>query len=442
MVIGVTAARRMSAAATRAALVGLVAGLASLFGCGGGKPLAVGGTAGNAASGSGGSAGNGVAGSGGMAGSTTAGAAGAAGQPTAGAAGNDGGTGGMAGATDAGTAGAADASADGTTGTAGAIGAGLGFGGSDITKVVPTPGCGMAPTGFTPGTLVGPMHIMTMGTKAPDCADKKCGAWTDTRDYWIRLPTGYDMTKAYPLVFEGPGCGGKGNNLYAVPGFDSTVIRVGLTPSLYWQTYHATNPFQGCFDESDGDNSVDWVFYENLYDRLVGQLCVDRNRVFASGEYSGGGRFADELACKYAGDPTRPIRGAMSNAGDWPLPPYLPPTCTTKPTAGMWVHQIGDQTRAWPQTKLAIARAMAVNGCTLGTGYDDASFDPFPTGGILPGTTTPDTTSCKRIKGCLEISPLVVCLLPGNSHGGNEPVVYPGWPTFLGLFSAPPLLTP
>jgi hypothetical protein len=449
----------MSAAATRAALVGLVAGLASLSGCGGGKPLAVGGTAGNAASGSGGSAGNGVAGSGGMAGSMTAGTAGAAGQPTAGAVGNDGGTGGMAGSTD-GTAGAAgqstagatgsggsaeaDASADGPTGAAGAIGAGLGFGGSDLTKVVPTPGCGMvAPTGLTPGMLVGPLHIMTMGTKPPNCADSKCGAWTDTRDYWVRLPTGYDMTKAYPLVFEGPGCGAKGNSLYTLAGLDSTAIRVGLSPSAFWQAFHATNPHQGCFDESDGDNSVDWVFYENLYDRLAGQLCVDRNRVFASGEYSGGGRFADELACKYAGDATRPIRGVMSNSGDWPSAPYVPPTCTTKPMAGMWVHQIGDTTRQWSRTKIAIARAMAVNGCTLGTGYDDASFDPFPIVAVNPGiSTSPDTTSCRRIKGCLEISPLVVCLLPGNQHSSNSNVVEPGWPTFLKLFSAPPLLTP
>jgi poly(3-hydroxybutyrate) depolymerase len=94
------------------------------------------------------------------------------------------------------------------------------------------------------------------------------------------------------------------------------VIRVGLSPSAYWQAYHATNPGQGCFDDADGDNSVDWVFYEDLYDRLAGQLCFDRNRVFVAGEGRSGARLADELACKYAGDVTRPVRGVMSNAGE------------------------------------------------------------------------------------------------------------------------------
>jgi len=424
----------------------LLAGLASVYGCGGGKPLA------------GGTAGSGVAGSGGMAGSIAPGAAGAAGQSTAGASAG-GGSGGLAGSDAAGTGGAAGQSAGGAsgagglggsggsagstdggtagaggTGTAGAPGTGLGFGGSDVTKGVPTTGCGMDP-GQAIGTLV--MHtIQTMGTKAADCADSVCGPWMYTRQYFVKLPLGYDNTKAYPLLFEGPGCGATGINLYPLPDLASTVIRVGLTPPPN-AIGHATNPGQGCFDESDGDNSVDWVFYENLYDRLAGQLCVDRNRVFVSGEYSGGGRFADELACKYAGDATRPIRGVMSNAGDWPTAPSVPPTCTTKPMAGMWVHQIGDLTRQWSKTKIAIARAMAVNGCTLGTGYDDAQFEPFPI-----GHASPDTTSCKRIKGCPELSPLVVCLLPGNQHSGNENVVNPGWPTFIKLFSAPPLLTP
>jgi hypothetical protein len=376
-----------------------------------------------------------------MAGSMTAGTAGAAGQSTAGASGNDGGTGGMADSTDAGIAGAtgsggsADAGAADTTGTAGATGNGLGFGGGDITRVVPTPGCGMAPVGFTPGTLVGPMHIMTMGTKFPSCADSKCGAWTDTRDYWVRLPTGYDMTKAYPLVFEGPGCGGKGNNLYAVPDLASTVIRVGLSPSVEAQAFHAVQPNQGCFDDHEGDDSVDWAFYENLYDRLAVQLCFDRNRVFVAGNEHGA-KLMDELACRYAGDAARPVRGVLSNGGGLTIPKYLP-TCTTKPMAGIWVDETNNPIGPFANTKLAIARAMEVNGCTFGTGYDDAAFDNFPIGGGNPDTI------CQKIRGCPDLTPLVVCALPGNSaYSSNSSVVNPGWSTFIKLFTTPPLLTP
>lgn len=43
------------------------------------------------------------------------------------------------------------------------------------------------------------------------------------REYYVWLPAGYDPTRAYPLVFEGPGCGGKGTDVYpftncALPG--------------------------------------------------------------------------------------------------------------------------------------------------------------------------------------------------------------------------------
>ena len=96
--------------------------------------------------------------------------------------------------------------------------------------------------------------------------------------------------------------------------------------------------------------------------------------------------------------------------------------------AGMWVHQTDDTTRLWSSTKLAIARAMMVDGCTIGTGYDDATFDDFPI-----GSGNPDNT-CQRIKGCRELTPLVVCLLPGNFHSENDGVVNPGGSAFIKLF--------
>jgi len=234
-------------------------------------------------------------------------------------------------------AGALDASADEGSGEAGTGAAGAGAAGAagagaagtgatvDVTKVRPSQGCGVAaPADLVPGQLVA-RHIMTMGIKDAGCADAKCGAWTDTRDYWVKLPTGYDNTKAYPLVFEGPGCGGQGNNLYTIPAFDSTVIRVGLSPSAYWQQYHATNPGQHCFDDKEGDDSVDWVFYEDLYDLFDTTLCFDRDRVFAGGN-SSGAWLANELGCKYAGDAKHPIRGVLVNQGGLPTDPKYVPT--------------------------------------------------------------------------------------------------------------------
>ena len=374
-------------------LAGLVAGLASLAGCGGG-----GGNKGNPFGAPSGAAGStpttGAAGSTQMTGSAGSNTQGSAGSNTQGSAGSS--TAGSAGSTSAGTGGSGTGG-DGAGGTgpadggaAGAGTAGTGSGGtgvtSDITKVVPAgTGCGKdPPADLVPGTLVKQM-INDMGTKDANCADAKCGAWTDTREYWVRLPKNYDKTKAYPMVFEGPGCGGAGNNLYQIPIFDSTVIRVGLTPSHYWQQYHATNPGQGCFDDKEGDDSVDWVLYEDLWDLLSTTVCFDKNRVFAGGN-SSGAWFSNEVGCKYAGDATRPIRAIMPNTGGLPTDAKYVPTCTTHPMAGFWSHETGDTTNPFAGNIIAMNRALIVNGCTpMGVTYTSATmanaFDPFPVGG-------------------------------------------------------------
>ena len=203
-----------------------------------------------------------------------------------------------------------------------------------------------------------------------------CGAWSYQRDYFVWLPAGYDGTKAYPLVFQGPGCGAGGANVVPLGDAGAQVIRVGLTPPPN-DIQRVVYPGQGCFDDDDGDSSVDWVFYEHLYDRLAAQLCFDRNRVFASGN-QGGGRFADALGCKYAGDAARPIRGVLVDGGGLPAEALYAPTCTTKPMAGFWVVKTATGAEPLAASKRAISRAMTVNGCTAAPTYDDATFEDFP----------------------------------------------------------------
>jgi poly(3-hydroxybutyrate) depolymerase len=223
--------------------------------------------------------------------------------------------------------------------------------------------------------------------------------------------------------------------MYALTGLASTIILVGLTPSADAQAGHATNPGQGCFDDKEGDDSVDWVFYEKLYDLLSTQLCFDRNRVFAGGD-SSGAWFSNELGCKYAGDPMRPVRGVMPNTGGLPTDPRYVPTCTTKPMAGFWSHEVGDTVNPFTGNIVAMNRALKVDGCMpTGVTYDTATFDPFT---LANG----NTTQCKRYKGCPDLTPLVVCPLPGNDHASSPNTVNPGWEAFIKLFLAPPLYNP
>jgi poly(3-hydroxybutyrate) depolymerase len=353
-------------------------------------------------------------------------------------------TGGAAAGTDAGGATTGGGS---TAGSAG-MGSGGGSGGGDITKVWKSDGCGKAFAGQSGAKVT----IATAGMKDANCADKlggqpKCGLWGQAgsawqtepvpRDYYVNLPANYDMNKAYPLVIEGPGCGGNGTNIYPLPDIANQVIRIGITPPPNY-VGHGTNENQGCFDDKEGDDSVDWVFYENFYDKLNQDVCFDRNRVFSAGN-SSGSWFSNELGCKYAGDPKRPVRGVLPNTGGLPNEAQFEPTCTTKPMAGMWVHEVGDTTNPFTGNKFAIDRAIKVNGCTGAQSYDAKvaanEFQNFPIGGNNPDNT------CQLLKGCPETTPLVVCPLPGNQHGGHDSVVNPGFATFIKQFSAGNFLT-
>ncbi|HVJ15025.1 MAG TPA: hypothetical protein VM686_06275, partial [Polyangiaceae bacterium] len=257
------------------------------------------------------------------------------------------------------------------------------------------------------------------------------GPWTMDRQYFVRLPQGYDNTRAYPIVIQGPGCGGNGENVYPLTDIADDVIKVGLTPPDPTLVGHVEAPSAGCFDDKEGDDSVDWPFYESVLDTLKAQLCVDQNRVFAAGN-SSGAWFANELACKYSGNTEGyAIRAIGANTGGLPTDPTRVPTCTTAPMAAMWIQEINDTTSYFNGNKVAVARAMMVNGCTPGTTYDDATYEDYPIGGGQPDNT------CKKMLGCPAEYPLVVCELPGNGHGAHEAVAEPGFATFFKGFAAP-----
>jgi polyhydroxybutyrate depolymerase len=409
-------------------LAGFIAGLGALFACSseddapspftptGGTYDGSSGAGTSAGAPSGGASGAGVPGIGGS--SATAGSTGSGGALS--------GAGGTAGGSTAGS---------GMVGGTGGGGAG-----SDLTKVWRSEGCGKAFTG-TPGQV---QTIQTAGTKATDCAahlagQPRCGEWSVTREYTVFLPKDYDANRAYTLLFEGPGCGGSSVDVYPIQSkyqdattnnADATIIRVGLRPPPN-SVGHGTNENQGCFDDKEGDDSVDWVFYENLYDELNGELCFDRNRVFSAGN-SSGSWFSNELGCKYAGDAERPVRGVLPNTGGLPTEPQYVPTCTSAPMAGMWVHEINDSTNSFAGNKVAIARAMKNNGCAQSS-FDAAELESYDIGN--------GSALCQRIKNCDPLYPLVVCPLNGNGHGSHDETTNPGFSTFLKSFQKAPLLT-
>jgi len=304
-----------------------------------------------------------------------------------------------------------------------------------LSDVKPSAGCGKEATQAT-GMFV-KFTIQTSGTKDADCADKlngipKCGAWSIPRDYYVWLPPNYDKQRAYPLVIQAAGCSSSATSVYSLSetgdasgiGLGGTVIRVGLAPPPN-DIGHPTNPGQGCFDDSEGDDSVEWPFYEALIDKLKTELCYDENRIFAAGS-SSGGRLANELGCKYAGNANGyAIRGVAVHGGTLPTQPAYVPSCSDKPMAGIWSDDLNGVTGS---NEVAIARAMQVNHCSVGTSYDTAPVTAFPLG--------QDLFSCKKILDCPAEFPLVVCRL-ATGHVSNDPLVNLSFAKFLQTLQAP-----
>ena len=166
-----------------------------------------------------------------------AGSAGSAGTTASG--GSGGASGGMvtAGTTStAGTTAAGTASTAGATGTAGAGGSGTAgsggggggsAGGSSSGKGLPgakaSTGCGKAATQ--------PLEMFVNYKEKITPSALVTEKWQN-REYWVRLPAGYDPNRPYPTVFVGPGCGGKGNNAIPIQkASGNDAIVVGIEPS-------------------------------------------------------------------------------------------------------------------------------------------------------------------------------------------------------------------
>jgi poly(3-hydroxybutyrate) depolymerase len=321
-------------------------------------------------SGGDGSTGNGTAGDSGAGGSVASGAGGSgAGGSGAGTAGNAGGAGasGMAGAS-------------GTAGT----GVGIGLGCTKEPMV--------APGGFVHQT------ILVTGV-APTVKAATGGASWTTRDYFIRLPTGYDKTKPYPLLFGGGGCGGQlvsnGNGAFSNSNANSGAIQIGM--SYVWAQGGGA-----CFDDN-GVDTPDLPYFDSMLKEIENNYCVDKGKVFVGG-YSSGGWEAYMLGLARGGV----VRGISPAAGGLRM---MRPPGSNIPIAALLLT--GGNDTANPATgptgsDAAMQLILQINGCT---GTD-----------TVPWEVPCKSCGCNRYTGCPAAYPVVRCRPPGAGHtdGGGD----------------------
>ncbi len=178
-------------------------------------------------------------------------------------------SGGSAGAQLGGSAGAPVA---GSAGTGGGGSAGASSGGP-----MPTSGCTQPSPGEEPQKWL--ERPITVASLPPEQQET-----FGSRRYFVRLPVAYDHTKAYPVVFYGPGCGAK--NVEGTPMMEqikNDAIHVFLLQK------------NDCFSTGSYP-SPEVPYFSQALDEIQGKYCTDSSRVFVSG-YSSGGWLSNVLAC-------------------------------------------------------------------------------------------------------------------------------------------------
>jgi polyhydroxybutyrate depolymerase len=267
-----------------------------------------------------------------------------------------------------GAAGAAGAAAGSGGGSGGSGGSG---GKVDVKK---SPGCGTSTT-QTLGQFVESM-VMTSGANRP---------------YSVRLPTGYDPMRAYPVIVLLHGCGGGTNNVAMEKpiGSDAILIRgTGSAADTCWDTKA---------------NGPDVAFFDAMVLDGKKRFCTDENRFFAVG-YSSGSWLANQLTCIRADV----LRGAGTVTGGESASGQC-----GGPVARIFIHDEGDTSNVIAGSVKARDRQLTQNMCDKAA--QPQAVDPSP---------------CKLYQGCAAGYPVEWCQTTGQGHNRQDSLAGPAFWNF------------
>ncbi len=321
------------------------------------------------------------------------------------------------GGSDAGTGG----DATGGTGSGGLLGSG-GFGPSGGAPgaggVGSTGGTasGGSPTGGSDGTGGDGTggDDGTGGEPATDAPDPSSGCGNqnpqtgtssnplnDGKPYYVKLPSGYDPNTPYRLLFVFNPTGNPitwGENSAGYEQVASDAIRV----------YPHENPSD--LSRSPGGWSGDDVpAFESLYNAVINNFCVDKARVFAVGE-SSGGDYASVLGCEH-GDKLRGVG-----------------PCATKPVGGYPLNV--SQRNCVGDTTAIVMHGLndSVVGSENGPATRDFYVDLNECGSnnVPVEGYTDDMSNCVMYTECKDGYPVYWCQHQDPNYSGTQH----GWPGF------------
>lgn len=183
------------------------------------------------------------------------------------------------------------------------------------------------------------------------------------RSFQLSLPAGYDGTREWPVVlaFHGRGNTGAGTEAFsklstlpAIVAYPDGVVGTGDGDRRAWQ---------GAPYAAPGVDDV--AFTTDLLDRLEASLCVDPDRVYATGKSNGGG-FTALLACRLAGRiaAIAPVAAAFyPGTGEGCTPTRPVPVIELHGTGDATIPYAGDAERGLPAVPDWVVGWAERNGC-------------------------------------------------------------------------------
>jgi polyhydroxybutyrate depolymerase len=240
----------------------------------------------------------------------------------------------------------------------------------------PSPACGKPgmPTGFTKTN-----HLTVAG------AD---------RTYSIYVPTAYDGTKPYPVVYVLHGDGGNGAGIrsgFNVEGAasDGAIFVYPDGANQTWDTDH-------WFD----NNNADVPFLDALFQSIATNYCTDTKRLFVTG-FSRGAYMSNQLGCWRGGT----IRAISPNSGGGPYGDGSNSVmydnngmlvCPGMPIPSLMIHGDSDATVNISEGQKSLTYWTYADKCMMST----TAVDPSP---------------CQTQNGCSP-APVTFCKIPGLDH--------------------------
>lgn len=263
-------------------------------------------------------------------------------------------------------------------------GDGDGGGGLDAPGVVPgTPGCGQPSTIATQTWVSTPLDV-----------------GGSPRQYFVRLPDGYDPARRYPIVYQLHGCSTapnrEANNVPVenASGADAIHIR-GRAADTCWDA---------------APTGVDVAYFDAMRTAVEAQWCVDPARRFVTG-YSSGSFMAHRLAC-LRGDLLRGVATIAGGQGG---------SNCAGPVAALLIHDANDTTVNISASQQARDNHLIRNACA-------AASPPTPT----------EHPPCVSYGGCTAGLPVVWCQTSGQNHARQDGLAAPIFWDFLSTLPARP----